>query len=361
MIARKSFGALAVFVSLCLLVGALAACGGNGGGAESPAGTETAATGTDGGTAAETPRLEEIDLKIAHPHPAGSDADNTYQNIKKFADEYSDGAIQIEVFPAGSLVNSNEMFQSVLDGTVDIGHVVNADAATAIPATSLLDVPGVIRPGIEDMMKLIDPMQPLFERSGFRLLAPTPLGPLDILCDTKFIKTPADMKGLTLRATGKYVGEAVQNWGGSPASIPLTDLPTALERHTVDAVLLDGLAVQMFKMYENQQYVVKTKLQGAVSFVLMNLDKWNSLSPEHREIIQRAVNDATAAADGSTTALVDQLDKEMAENGNDVYELTDEETNVFLEAAKPALDAAIAAGGADGEALYRETLKIRGE
>jgi TRAP-type C4-dicarboxylate transport system substrate-binding protein len=349
---------LCVVAVLCLLIGTFAACSSKGD-SNPPASTPPGDTGGSSADAAAPVEIEPVTLRVAHPHPAGSDADATYNRMKDYAAEYSNGAVTLEIFPAGSLVASNEMFQAVYDGTVDIGHIVGAEASTAIPALTVLDIPGTISWGLDDMLALNDPLTEIFSKSGFHYLDPTPIGPLEILCDTKQIVVPEDLKGMTTRTTGKYVGEAVIAWGGSPATIPLGDLPTALERHTVDAVLLDGLAVQMFKMYESCNYVTKTNFQGAVSYVLMNGAKWDSLSPEQQDVLQRAVHQATLDEVEGLTKTLSSLDDEMTAHGNDVYELTEAEKSAFLDKSSAVIDEAIKIGGADGQMLYDATKKLK--
>jgi TRAP-type transport system periplasmic protein len=104
----------------------------------------------------------------------------------------------------------------------------------------------------------------------------------------KPIKTAADIKGLRLKANAENA-DIVKNLGGAPVTMPVSETYDALSRGIVDGTLFPVEALQGFKIGE----VVKTVLEDyGVSYmtsmyVVMNKDKWNSISPADQKAIEQ--------------------------------------------------------------------------
>jgi len=107
----------------------------------------------------------------------------------------------------------------------------------------------------------------------------------------KPIKTTADIKGLRIKANAENV-DIVKNLGGAPVTMPVGETYDALSRGIVDGTLFPVEALQGFKIGE----VVKTVLEDygmsymTSMYVVMNKDKWNSISPADQKAIEK-IND----------------------------------------------------------------------
>lgn len=348
---------IALAVSLCLVVATLAACGGNNNaasGARTAAGSSSQSAAADSSGGGTAPAADAVTLKLAHPQPAGSATDLTYNFFAEKVLEYTDGAVAIEIYPANSLINSNETMDALINGTVDLGHVGSGDVSTLIPAIAVWDVPGAFKAGgeLDYVWDSQDIMIEMLSAKGMRYLNILPGTPNWLLSNKKLIVTPEDMAGLNIRVSGKYTGLAVQAWGGNPVTIPLNDLATAMERNTVDVVMSAGLGVAPFKWYELEHYITDSGVCNMIAFLAMNQDKFDALSAEQQEGFQKAADEMS---EFSYARVMDDMEETytlMEDFGNEFYELTEEETNALIEGAKPAMEQAIADGGDDAQRLY---------
>lgn len=350
---------VALILSLALVALALSACmnnngGGNAGSTPASGGGDSQSTADSGG--GDAPSGEVIKLKLAHPQPGGSATDLTYQHFAEKVAEYTNNSVEIEIYPAGSLINSNETMESLSNGTVDLGHLGSGDLSTRIPAMAVWDVPGAFTAGTVDDLDYVwetqEIMNELTESIGIRYLNILPGTANWYLSNKHLIVTPEDMQGLNIRVSGKYTGMAVQAWGGNPVTIALNDLATAMERNTVDVVMSAGLGVAPFKWYELEHFITDSGVCNMIACLGMNLEKFNSMSAEQQEGFLKAADDMAQFCIEKTLADMEETYTLMEDYGNEFYELTPEETKTLIEAAKPAMDAAIEDGGEDAQRLY---------
>jgi TRAP-type C4-dicarboxylate transport system substrate-binding protein len=105
-----------------------------------------------------------------------------------------------------------------------------------------------------------------------------------------FTKVPvrklSDLKGLDLRATG-LSAQTLKALGANPVAMPQSDAYEALSKGVVKGNLSPVEVLQGWKHAEVTDYLTRTPfLYNTVFFVAMNLDKWNSLTPEAQKAIE---------------------------------------------------------------------------
>jgi TRAP-type C4-dicarboxylate transport system substrate-binding protein len=156
------------------------------------------------------------------------------------------------------------------------------------------------------------------------------------------VKDPAnDFKNKTVRASGKYNGEGVSFWGGAPVNMAAAEVPTALERKTIDMVLTALPGCDGFKMYESAPYVTLTGFCEPFCGAVMNLDKWNSLSKAQQDAVMAGAS--VMENEGEKLGLAwkeETLEKYRNENVG-LYVSTDEDRAWFKEKAMEIINSEI--------------------
>lgn len=349
---------VALVLAMAMMAVTLTAClnsdsGGNAGSTPASGGDSQSTADSGGGDA---PAGEVITLKLAHPQPGGSATDLTYQFFAEKVAEYTNNTVEIEIYPANSLINSDESMGSLSNGNVDLSHLGSGDLSTRIPAMAVWDVPGAFTAASRENQDYVwetqDLMIEMLEGIGIRYLNILPGTANWMLSNKHLIVTPEDMQGLNVRVSGKYTGLAIQEWGGNPVTIPLNDLATAMERNTVDVVMSAGLGVGPFKWYELEHFITDSGVCNMIACLGMNLDKFNSMSAEQQEGFQKAADEMSVFSINQVLDDMVETYTLMEDYGNEFYELTAEETKVLIDAAKPAMEQAIADGGEDAQKLY---------
>lgn len=288
-----------------------------------------------------TQQAAPIEFKIAHQWAEQS---HFAQSIKFFADtvtEMTGGKVTFKIFPANSLVTIQEMLDAVADGVTDIGYTTSSFTAPKIKELAVFEIPGAYDPNkIREVAKAVDPiLRKIFEQYGVVYLFPFHDSETAFSLD-KIVHSPSDLQRLKIRTAGQWVDRAVQRWGAVPMAIPPADLNVALERGTVDGCYTSWTFTRAYKVHEQKKSVTFTGLQTMLSFLIMNQNAWNRLTPEQQQIFLEAGEKALEHNFKLANELEPKYKEEIKAAGGQVYELTDAERAAFIEKVKPVFEEA---------------------
>ncbi len=155
-------------------------------------------------------------------------------------DKMSNGRIQIEVFPAGTLGPGLKVSETVKNGVADMGHTWMGYDWGKDKTTVLFG--GYA--GSSDTEKMLHwlyrgggvELQAEFRDEKFGLVSmPLFVRTAEVfLHSRKPVRTLADLQGLKLRTAGAWL-EISKGMGAAPVTTPGGEVYTALERGTIDA------------------------------------------------------------------------------------------------------------------------------
>ena len=214
------------------------------------------------------------------------------ENVKRM----SNGRIQIEVFPSGTLGPGLKVSETVKNGVADMGH-------TWIGYDWGKDKTAVLfggYAGSSDTEKMLHwlyraggaELQREFRDQKFGLISmPLFVRTSEVfLHSRKPVKTLKDLQGLKLRTAGAWL-EISKGMGASPVTMPGGEVYTALERGTIDAT-------EWGTLYENKspgfhkvtKYVIIPGVhQPTAPFeLLINKKAWGKLSNEDKKLVEDA-------------------------------------------------------------------------
>ena len=104
------------------------------------------------------------------------------------------------------------------------------------------------------------------------------------------VLTTADFAGLKLRAATRYTNKVISALGATPVSMPLSTVPDALSKGTIDGCIIPWEAAPSIKLHEICKFHSETPL-GSPSIALgvftiaMNSARYAALEPDLRQII----------------------------------------------------------------------------
>ena len=250
------------------------------------------------------------------------------ENVKRM----SNGRIQIEVFPSGTLGPGLKVSETVKNGVADMGH-------TWIGYDWGKDKTAVLfggYAGSSDTEKMLHwlyraggaELQREFRDQKFGLISmPLFVRTSEVfLHSRKPVKTLKDLQGLKLRTVGAWL-EISKGMGASPVTMPGGEVYTALERGTIDAT-------EWGTLYENKspgfhkvtKYVIIPGVhQPTAPFeLLINKKAWGKLSSEDKKLVEDAafmttMNSWLTIGDEDAKAL-----EFFKSKGNEIIELAPE-------------------------------------
>jgi TRAP-type mannitol/chloroaromatic compound transport system substrate-binding protein len=296
--------------------------------------------------------------------------DTIYGAAETFArvvSDMTDGAFQIQAFPAGEIVPMPEAADAVGSGTVEMTHTASyyywgKDATfalgTAIPfglnarAINAWNYDG----GGIDMMNAFYAKQNLI---GF------PGGNTGVQMGgwwRKEIGSLADLQGVKMRIGGMG-GKIMEALGVVPQQIPGGDIYPSLERGTIDAAEWVGpyddekLGLNKIAPY---YYYPGFWEGGAMLHFLINLGKWNELTPAYQNILRNAAAFANTEMLAKYDARNPTALRSLIAGGAQLRPFPDDVMTAGFEAANKFY-AELSATNADFKTIYDSQAAFRNE
>jgi TRAP-type C4-dicarboxylate transport system substrate-binding protein len=262
----------------------------------------------------------------------------TGQQYHAFAEsvkELSGGKMVIDEKVGGTLLTDPETLDAVMDGTVDFIHSMGSYVTGTIPNVAPVCVYGYFVGNSDEWFGFADAvrdtMGEIYGEFGIHFVGSLYQGTTGIVCTEKQIKAPADMAGLSFRASGTWISKSIQSWGAAPTTIALPDLTTAFERKTVQGTATGFNIIVPFKLFEVAKNITLTSINEGYAALLMNGKTWDSLNADEQAVITAAgkVFEQKSVEIGSTNVATYQ--QTVKDAGCNVYTLTPDEQKAFVD------------------------------
>lgn len=215
-----------------------------------------------------------------------------------FMDEVAkrtNGAVVFETFYASTLLNAPDTYPGIGRGAADLGNGAPAGYNRAdYPLTNLLpfttDDPVAATYAFHDMIKESEALNKEYERQNLKLLYGVVTSEYAVWTMAP-VRTTADLKGKRVRAL-LATGDALAKMGATVVAMTFPDAVDAMTRGGLDGFgnLPFDLAVSS-GMNKVGKYAVDMGFGiFSAQTTAMNLDKWNSLTPEVRAVMQEVAD-----------------------------------------------------------------------
>ena len=165
------------------------------------------------------------------------------------------------------------------------------------------------------------------------------------------VKSPADMEGKKVRVFGKTLGDFVSATGGAPTLISGSEQYLAYQRGTVDYGMTGVSGVKSRKLWEVMDTISVTNHADIEFVVVVNAEFWDSLSDDHKAIVEAAAANAEADVRNRMASIEAEAYKAAEENGMSVYTPTSDEMQAWKEASQPVYDAYLENAGDLGKQI----------
>jgi TRAP-type C4-dicarboxylate transport system substrate-binding protein len=252
----------------------------------------------------------------------------------------TNGALKITMFPGGTLTPADKCYDGVVKGISDIGMSVLGYTRGRFPLSEVIDLPLGYKNGLA-ATKLINAYYQKFKPAEFndvQVMYFHAHGP-GILHTKKPVSTLDELKGMKIVCHG-LSAKVVAALGATPVAMPMPERYDALQKGVAEGGVNPIESLKGWKLGE----VIKSTTENFGSaystgfFVVMNKDKWNSLPPDVRKVVE-AVNAEWIEKTGRGW---DEIDKEGRDftlsRGNQVIALSKEEDEKWAKLVRPILD-----------------------
>ncbi|WP_328187135.1 DctP family TRAP transporter solute-binding subunit [Marinobacter sp. OP 3.4] len=280
----------------------------------------------------------DVTIKFAHN---GNTNPEDPQNVgvaafKEMVEERSDGAIEVNIYPAGQLGDARTIVESVQMGSLEMGDVENGPMGRFVPEAMLWDLPFIFR-DIDHAHQVLDgpigqQVQEAYLDVGIRHLAYNDGGFRYFTNDERPIETMADLEGLKVRVMESEVMiDTVNAFGASAVPMSFGELYSALQQGVVDGQENPMNLIYSQRFYEVQQYL---SLSGHFYYPRQFIASerwWQGLSEEHQAIIAKAAKEACDIQRAELASYEQEIRGVLEEKGMQINEV---DKSDFIEVAK---------------------------
>lgn len=235
-----------------------------------------------------------VTIRFGHGAAETNERHLAVVEFKELVEERSNGEIEVLIFPNEILGTEAEMIESV---TFNDLQMVAASAFTQYnPQIGVFELPYLFDT-YEEAWNTLDgeigqEVADLFLEDGLRIITYFENG-FRHVTSNKPIEKPEDLKGIKIRTPEIPLSiRTFDAFGSNPTPMAFGELYTGLQQGTVDAQENPVANTYASRLYEVQEYVNLTGHQYMPLPVAISDEFWQSLSPEHQEIVAQSARDA---------------------------------------------------------------------
>jgi tripartite ATP-independent transporter DctP family solute receptor len=297
-----------------------------------------AATLGAAGWAAPRDAAAQTTLKFSHfaaeTHPGHIAA----RQFKERVEARTDGAVEIELYPANELGSPPEQLEQTVLGVIDMNLPTQGGLDKYEKAFGTVMMPFAFR-SYEHAHQVLDgPFMawaaPKLEEQGLILLSNWEYGFRNITNSVRAINTPADLEGLRLRTPPEVqIVAALEAAGAQTTQIAFPELPTALNQGVVDGQENPIGVIYHFKLYELQEHLALTRHVYNSMVHVINKASWDALAPEQQTVVRE---ESQAAAKLMRELVIEQEAEELAKMREAGLKITEPDLEAFKAKMDPA-------------------------
>jgi tripartite ATP-independent transporter DctP family solute receptor len=243
------------------------------------------------------PAAAQTKLRVASNFPVEHSASKALARFKQDVEKGSNGALQVDVFPAMQLGGATENTDQIRSGTIFAAITSVAYFSRVVPEYEAVSLPFLFK-SRERAFEVIDgPVGKLLDdrmaRKGFQSLGYGELGFRHATSNSKPMVKLADFKGMKIRLQPNEVHlETFRAVGANPVAMDVKELYSALQQGVLDGQENPYNIIFTRKFNEVQKYLSDTGHFFDFVNAAANKRAYDRLSPEHQKLVSTAMKNA---------------------------------------------------------------------
>lgn len=282
-------------------------------------------------------------------------------------EQQSGGRLKCEFYPSMQLGGkASDLVEQLEDGVVDIVVTIPGVTPGRFSGLEGMDMPftnvGTSAGQTPALLDFADKYLLETEFRGIKILHMHATDAASLHLGGVQVDSMDKLKGLKIRAPGRYTGEAIKAWGGTPVGLALGETYEALERHQVDGMAINWAVMTPYKLQEVTKYHMETPLYQNPIMVLMAQASFDGLPEDLQKVIADNIGKAKSvevakAIDG----LTETAKAEITAAGGVIYPLPEAEKAAWAEKVRPVYQIWIdemTKAGRPGQQMFDDILAL---
>jgi TRAP-type C4-dicarboxylate transport system substrate-binding protein len=288
----------------------------------------------------EEPPLTTFEFKFAGAITPGGDYEAFWQSWCDDIARLTNNRVKIKIYFGATLGPAADQLKMLDTGVADIVYHVPPWTPGAFPLSEGASLPFLTPTPTSTVQygRYLVYWDKCTEYKNYKVIAlgASPSGRLWFT--NKKVTTLADMKGLRIRTGGGVIGLIPEALGAVNTPVPAVDLVMALERGTVDAVLIDPGYLDMIKGWEVLDYGIDIPFYLGTHQVLMSKKVWDSLPVDLQVIVDNYCQGTWSKWLEYTIDWEKRALANMTKGGTEIYSLDEAELVRWRQLLVPLVD-----------------------
>lgn len=232
--------------------------------------------------------------KLAHEELTDGFMDSVGQEFGRLLAEKSNGQIELQIFPAGTLGTSEDLVELVQANAIQFNFADAGHLGSQIPEIQALLLQYIFPKDMNVVLDVLkagkfrDLMDPKFNEKQLVPLCYLTEG-WQVWTTNKEIRKPADFKGFKMRTmTSKLIVENYKAFGSNPTPTPYSEVYSALQLKMVDGQENPLNCIEDMKFYEVQDYLIFAYTNPFILTMVANQNFFKGLPEDIRKIVVEA-------------------------------------------------------------------------
>ena len=200
------------------------------------------------------------------------------------------GTLNVKMYAGGVLGSPPKQYDIVTSGVADISWTVLGYIGGQFPLSSVIELPFLTKSskaGTTALNTLFNEGYLDKEMAGIKVIGLHSNPGYQIHMKEKKVVRPADFKGMKMRVPSKIAGTILKTLGATGVKVPAPGTSEALSKGVVDGTPFPYTAVGSFRLFDVTKYHTEVNLTNATFGLIMNEDKFNSLSAGDQACINK--------------------------------------------------------------------------
>jgi len=237
-------------------------------------------------------------IKFSHVVSPNTPKGKAADYFAKRVEELSHGKIKVEVYPNAQLGKDKVVLKKLKFNTVQMAAPSFSKFTGLVPQLGLFDLPFLFK-NEQHLHKVLDgevgkKLRDMVTKKGYVALAYWDNGFKQLTDSKRPLIKPEDCRGLKFRVmSSKVLIEQFKALGAIPVVLPFSEVYSALQQGVVDGQENTISNIYTKKFYEVQRYMTMTNHGYLGYMVVMSKKFWNRLPNDMKQVILKAMKEAT--------------------------------------------------------------------
>lgn len=273
---------------------------------------------------------EPIKLNLVSAWPIG-DMDNIgLEILEEKIIELGNGKIILNRVGGPETIPPFELAEAVGNGAIDMAWLVPAYYTDYLPEANVLDYSDY---GFSELIESggIDYLNKIHhDKMNIHIIGSGDNGLGYSIYTTEPVTSIKDFKGMRIRISGSYL-PFLRALEAETVLMPTGEIYSALERGVIKGFTSPAVGISARKLDEITKYVILPYYWRVVDVSIMNLDKWNSLPEDVKEILIKASREVEINLPKAIREIKEKEDKALKDRG--IEFITIKEKDEYLQIA----------------------------